>query len=119
MQRGLGGDTAGRITALIKPTASAFYEREGMLTCVPKLICSSVEKAVCSPSDVRAILAPLFRKSRAVLVELLGDVGCGSYLIGEVMFISGAVVCRLVVCRRDASSVPDAGLSILVKLSAE
>lgn len=97
MHWALGGDTAGENTALIKPTASAFHRLEGMLTCVPRVICG-IEKALGSPSDVRAILAPLFRRSRAVLVELLGDIGCRSYLIGEVVLIAGAVACRLVVC---------------------
>ena len=70
---------------------------EGMLTSVPRLFCNC-EKMFCSPSEVRAVLEPLFQRAHAQLVELLQDTGCGSYLIAEIMLTSGAVVCRLVVC---------------------
>ena len=93
---GLGGEPAGRNAFLIKHTGSTFHKLEGMLTCVPGFVCSS-EKAVCSPAGVRAVLEPLFRKVRAQLRELLGDTGYGSWLIGEIMFILGAVACQSVV----------------------
>ena len=39
---------------------------------MPALLCS-FEKACCSPSEVRAFLAPLFQKWQATLAELLKD----------------------------------------------
>lgn len=105
---GLGGDLASKNASLIKLTGSTFHELEGMLDSVPGLVCSS-EHAICSPSGVRATLPTLFREFRARLVELLGDTGCGSYLIGKTMLMLGALACQLVVtgCLWRACCQPD------------